>query len=70
MKRTILFILCVFTFYTSSAQSLCEKLTQLKAKLYGFKPTALDSAQKNVKSAQLDTFWDLEKLIQRQPYPV
>jgi len=53
----------VLSFFTLSvsAQSLCDKLHSLKNKYYGFSPNGMTSAQIEVKSADLDKFWDLAK---------
>lgn len=61
MNRIITIIVFVFAAMSCSAQSVCEKLQQLKQQYYGFKPTILKDKEREKRSADLDKFWDYAK---------
>jgi hypothetical protein len=69
MSRTITTFLLILSTFTCSAQSVCEKLTQLKQQCYGFKPTELTDKQREEKSAQLDQFWNIAKNAPEKALP-
>jgi hypothetical protein len=61
MLRIITTVFLALSISNCSAQSLCEKLAQLKKQYYGFKPTKLSAKQREEKSAELDKFWNMAK---------
>ncbi|SDE99798.1 hypothetical protein SAMN05216464_111228 [Mucilaginibacter pineti] len=59
MYRIITLLFLSLITVSCSAQSLCDKLAQLKQECYGFKPEGLTDEQREAKSAALDRFWNL-----------
>lgn len=60
-RRFFAAIILSFITLCASAQSICDKLHDLKKKYYGFSPTGMTSEQISAKSTDLDKFWDLAK---------
>jgi hypothetical protein len=46
---------------TGLAQDTCTDIAKAKAQTYGFHPATLTKAERDQKSAQMDTFWNLVK---------
>ncbi len=69
MTRLITIIVLAISTLSCSAQSVCEKLEQLKKLYYGFKPSLLKPEQRNAKSADLDKFWDYAKSNKTEAVP-
>ncbi|MBD1365336.1 hypothetical protein IDJ77_16080 [Mucilaginibacter sp. ZT4R22] len=69
MRRLSVIALFIIISFNSRAQSLCEKLANLKTQCYGFIPTSLTTKQQEAKSAELDKFWNLAKTDPNKALP-
>lgn len=67
--RTILVFLLAFGIISCRAQSVCDQLSALKQKTYGFKPFGMSDKQMEKKSAELDKFWELAKKNKAEAAP-
>ncbi len=61
MKRILLILILFFYSAINYGQATCDSLILLKKKVYGFKPANLSDSLKNLKSQELDLFWDCAK---------
>ena len=61
MILLLITILLFTTTYNSSAQSTCDSLKMMKESIYGFEPSALSDSLKEIKSEELDRFWEMAK---------
>jgi hypothetical protein len=61
MIRTFTIILLILTSCFSFSQTTCDSLILLKKKTYGFRPAALSDSLKDLKSGDLDIFWNTAK---------
>lgn len=53
----------------SYSQTTCDSLTLLKKRIYGFKPSEFSDSLKNIKSAELDTFWQVARTNPKEAAP-
>jgi len=61
MTATIVLSILMIASTVCSAESTCDSLLQIKNKVYGFRPRDLSDSLMDLKSKELDTFWDAAK---------
>ncbi|MGN6181965.1 MAG: hypothetical protein ACTHNW_22480 [Mucilaginibacter sp.] len=60
-RRPFTALILLFAVTPCSAQTICNKLHDMKQTYYGFSPHTLSTKQIDAKSAELDKFWNLAK---------